>query len=100
MMLHGGVHTLNYLTIAGGGKANSQGVNSSLYVDKPADITAQGANIKEMELSSVPTGVGLIPGGERIYVSQEHPDGRITFIDAVSDEPITVTGFELNGQID
>lgn len=61
---------------------------------------SQGANIKEMELSSVPTGVGLIPGGERIYVSQEHPDGRITFIDAESDEPITVTGFELNGRID
>lgn len=46
-MLHGGTHTLNYLTIAGGGKANSQGVNSSLYVDKPADLIAMGANIKD-----------------------------------------------------
>jgi len=45
-MLHGGSHTLNYLTISGGGKANSQGVNSSLYVDKPADLVVKGTEIK------------------------------------------------------
>gem|GEM_PF-2162238 len=65
------------------------------------DLTqSSGARISELNLSSVPTGVGVIPGNSRVYVSQEHPDGRITFIDFESDEPITVTGFELNGQID
>jgi len=60
---------------------------------------ASGARISEMILSSVPNGVGMIPGNNRVYVSQEHPDGRITFIDVDTDDPITVTGFELNGQI-
>ncbi len=66
-----------------------------------ADLTsATGARIKELELNSVPTGVGVIPGSDRVYVSQNHPDGRITFIDTDTDEPLTVTGFELNGNID
>lgn len=47
LMVHGGSHTFNHVTIAGGGKANSQGVNSSLYVDKPADLVAKGTQIME-----------------------------------------------------
>ncbi len=47
LMLHGGSHTFHHVTIAGGGKANSQGINSSLYVDKPADVAVKGAQIKD-----------------------------------------------------
>jgi len=34
------------------------------------------------------------------WVSQQHPLGRITFYDAASSETTTITGFELNGQIE
>ncbi len=57
---------------------------------------------ESLRLGSPPEHVGLIPndGSPRIYISQEHPVGRMTFIDERSDEIKTVTGFELNSLID
>ena len=57
---------------------------------------------ESIRLGSPPEHIGLIPndGNPRIYISQEHPVGRMTFIDETSDEIKTVTGFELNSLID
>jgi hypothetical protein len=33
------------------------------------------------------------------FVAQQHPEGRITFIDLVSGEPRTITGFELGSKV-
>ncbi len=80
-----------YLSVAGSGTRQVH------IMDLKA---AGGARIIEMDLSSTPTSLGLMADGRRMYVAQDHPDGRITFIDTVTDEPVTITGFELNGQID
>jgi DNA-binding beta-propeller fold protein YncE len=44
----------------------------------------------------------LVPGGPepKAWVSQQHPLGRITFYDPASVATTTITGFELNGQIE
>ncbi len=50
-------------------------------------------------LASVPAAIGPVPLSRRVFVSQEHPDGRITFIDWDTGAISTVTGFELNTTI-
>jgi hypothetical protein len=50
-------------------------------------------------LGSPPISVGAVLSAERIFVNQEHADGRITFIDWTTGEARTVTGYELNSTI-
>jgi hypothetical protein len=50
-------------------------------------------------LGSPPISVGAVPASMRVFVNQEHPDGRITFIDWISGDARTVTGYELNSTI-
>lgn len=52
-----------------------------------------------IELGSPPTSVGAVPGSQRAFVGQDHPDGRISFIDWATSTIQTVTGFELNSRI-
>lgn len=51
------------------------------------------------QLGSPPISIGSVPKSERVFVNQEHPDGRITFIDWKTSKARTVTGFELNSRI-
>lgn len=44
--------------------------------------------------------VGVLPDTHLVYASQEHDLGRISFYDYDTEELQTVTGFELNAQID
>ena len=44
--------------------------------------------------------IGRVPGSGLIYVSQDHPSGRIAFLDVLTEEVREITGFELNGLID
>lgn len=55
-----------------------------------------------LRLGSPPMHVGTIPneGSPRIYISQDHSLGRMTFINEVDLEVKTVTGFELNSLIE
>jgi DNA-binding beta-propeller fold protein YncE len=55
--------------------------------------------VEALDVGSFPIEVGPVPGTHRIYVSQDHPMGRLSFIDVESGEMRTVTGFELNSQI-
>lgn len=55
--------------------------------------------VDPIQLGSPPISLGVVPGSSQVFVGQEHPDGRITFIDWQSAETQSVTGFELNGRI-
>ena len=55
--------------------------------------------VEPIPLGSPPISLGAVPVSERVFVNQEHPDGRITFIDWKTSEARTVTGFELNSRI-
>ncbi|MBM4363323.1 MAG: hypothetical protein FJ104_11625, partial [Deltaproteobacteria bacterium] len=50
-------------------------------------------------LGSRPLSVGAMPGSTSVFVGQDHPDGRLSFIDWQTGLVQTVTGFELNGRI-
>lgn len=71
-------------------------------------ITLGNLGVNRLELGSPPESLGLIPQTEKVFVGQEHPDGRITFIDWALDDLIfwdednvqSVTGFELNSRIE
>ena len=55
--------------------------------------------VTSSQLGSPPISLGSVPKSERVFVNQEHPDGRITFIDWKTSKARTVTGFELNSRI-
>ena len=46
-----------------------------------------------------PLEIGSVPGTDRVYVSQDHAMGRLSFINVDNGEVRTVTGFELNSQV-
>ncbi len=50
-------------------------------------------------LASRPLSAGIVVGANRGFVAQEHPDGRITFIDFDDGEVRTLTGFELATEV-
>jgi hypothetical protein len=56
-------------------------------------------HVTTFELGSPPVSVGSVPGSSKVFVGQEHPDGRITFIDWTTLDVKSVTGFELNSKI-
>ena len=56
-------------------------------------------HVTSFELGSPPVSVGAVPGSSKVFVGQEHPDGRITFIDWTTFDVKSVTGFELNSKI-
>jgi hypothetical protein len=51
-------------------------------------------------LDRPPISVGLVPKFSRVFVSQEHPDGLITFFEWDPARSHEVTGFERNSRID
>lgn len=52
-----------------------------------------------IELASPPLAAGIVPSVGRGYVSQEHPEGRITFVDLEDGAARTLTGFELGSRV-
>ncbi|MEY2932877.1 MAG: hypothetical protein RL033_3626 [Pseudomonadota bacterium] len=55
--------------------------------------------VDRIELSSPPIAVGLLPELGIGYVAQQHPEGRITFINLETGAPETLTGFELADRV-
>jgi len=55
---------------------------------------------EEVELKSQPVYLGALPETNTAFVSQEHRLGRISFYDPAEAELQTITGFELNADID
>ncbi len=50
-------------------------------------------------LGSPPIAVGIVTGAARAYIAQEHPEGRITFVDLDTGLARTLTGFELAARV-
>jgi YVTN family beta-propeller protein len=55
--------------------------------------------VQTISLGSPPVSVGAVPKSQRVFVGQDHPDGRISFIDWNTGAVQSVTGFELNSRI-
>jgi hypothetical protein len=51
------------------------------------------------ELPSLPLAAGMIPAAGKGFVSQQHPEGRITFIDLADGAGREITGFELSSKV-
>src|SRR5690606_1106810 len=54
--------------------------------------------VKPLHLDSPPEGAGHVDATSKIFVSQAHPTGRITFIGPTGDVQ-TVTGYVLNDSV-
>jgi len=66
-------------------------------VDLATLVTAQ------MPMASPPLYAGALPvssGAGRIWITQQHPAGRISFVDLAGRSVRTVTGFDLNSEIE
>jgi len=50
-------------------------------------------------LSSEPLASGTVPGAQKGFVAQVHPEGRITFIDLNDGAGREITGFELSSKV-
>ncbi|MBX3230013.1 MAG: hypothetical protein KIT84_25735 [Labilithrix sp.] len=50
-------------------------------------------------LASPPIAVGAVPGARRAFIAQQHPEGRLTFIDLETGVARTLTGFELSSRV-
>lgn len=55
--------------------------------------------VERFSLASLPVSAGIVAGANKGFVAQEHPDGRITFVDFETGEVRTLTGFELASQV-
>lgn len=55
--------------------------------------------VDQAELPSTPLSSGLVPEADQGFVSQEHPEGRVTFVDLETAEARTKTGFELASEV-
>jgi DNA-binding beta-propeller fold protein YncE len=55
--------------------------------------------VHTIELGSPPDDIGVLPESNKVFVSQRHPSGRVTFVDVDTDQIQTLTGFDLNSQI-
>ncbi len=62
-------------------------------------VSMRSFEVQSLPLGSPPVSVGAVPATSRAFVGQDHPEGRITFIDWSTGALQTVTGFELNARI-
>ncbi len=63
-------------------------------------INLRSFRTDSFRVPSLPEGLGPVRDAGRIYVSQRHPQGRMTFIDAETGARQTITGYQLNAGID
>jgi hypothetical protein len=55
--------------------------------------------VERYPLASPPIAVGVVAGARRAFIAQQHPDGRLTFIDLDTGVARTLTGFELSSRV-
>ena len=55
--------------------------------------------VKDYAMSSPPVSLAVMSGTSKLFVSQVHPSGRLSFVDWTTGTVESVTGFELNGGI-
>jgi hypothetical protein len=69
------------------------GIHAAYLVRMPS------LQVDRIDLSSPPIAVGVLPALGVGYVAQQHPEGRITFINLETGAPETLTGFELADRV-
>jgi hypothetical protein len=62
-------------------------------------IRMPSLQVDRIALSSPPIAAGVLAENGIAYVAQQHPEGRITFINLETAEAETLTGFELSGKV-
>jgi DNA-binding beta-propeller fold protein YncE len=62
-------------------------------------IDLHGFVVNGVVLGSPPVAVGVVPSTSQVYVAQDHPLGRMTFVDTATFHTRTLTGYGLNSQI-
>jgi DNA-binding beta-propeller fold protein YncE len=72
---------------------------NTLGVREVQRVDLRSLRVFPTELGSPPISVGAVPDTNRVFVGQDHPDGRISFIDSTTGAVQSVTGFELNSRI-
>lgn len=72
--------------------------DDALDVREVEVINASSFIVDTIRLGSPPVSIGFVPESNKIFISQDHGSGRITFIDE-GENIQTVTGFELNDWI-
>lgn len=80
------------------------GSNLFILFNAPGLREVQSVDLRSFALSHItlgspPVSVGSVPTTNRVFVGQDHPDGRISFIDWTTGAVQSVTGFELNSRI-
>jgi hypothetical protein len=55
--------------------------------------------VTDYPLGSPPRSIAALSGKSKVFVEQDHPEGRITFIDWQTGSVASVTGFALSGRI-
>lgn len=55
--------------------------------------------VERFSLASPPIAAGLVPAAKRAFIAQQHPEGRITFLDLDTGVARTLTGFELGARV-
>jgi hypothetical protein len=55
--------------------------------------------VERLALASPPIAVGVVAGAKRAFVAQQHPEGRLTFVDLETGTARTLTGFELASRV-
>lgn len=64
-------------------------------------VNMPALTVDPIPLSSAPLrgASGIVPEANQAFIAQQHPEGRITFIDLDSGKQHTLTGFELSAQV-
>jgi DNA-binding beta-propeller fold protein YncE len=62
-------------------------------------VAARTGVVRTLPLGSPPSAVGIVPSANQAFVSQRHPQGRMSFVQLATGAIRTVTGFDLNSQI-
>lgn len=66
------------------------------YLARMPELTVDAFELASRPL---PQASGIVPEANQAFIAQQHPEGRITFIDLDSNEVHTLTGFELSSQV-
>lgn len=69
-------------------------ISSSIYFGRLPELT-----VDSIALPSSPLSSGIVPLAGQAFVSQSHPEGRVTFVELESGTEKTVTGFELSNKV-
>ena len=70
--------------------------NFAAYIVRMPELVVDQVKLPSRPLAGA---TGLVPDAGVAYIAEEHPQGRITFIDLETGVPRTITGFEIAAKV-